>query len=68
MMRKMLERIEQLLRGDLPPAPIARLIGFRLSAIKPGESEASRRGASRPALPNFSGCRRKDTAKRKGGA
>jgi len=51
-MTKMLNRIEQLLRGDVTPAPIARLIGFRLSSIKPGESEASRRGASRPARPD----------------
>jgi len=37
-MTKMLERIEQVLRGELPPPPIARLIGFNLTAVKPGEA------------------------------
>jgi uncharacterized protein (TIGR00369 family) len=34
----MLERIEKLLRGEVPPPPVARLIGFRLTAIKAGEA------------------------------
>jgi uncharacterized protein (TIGR00369 family) len=37
-MAKMLERIEKMLRGELPPPPVARLIGFRLTAIKTGEA------------------------------
>jgi len=37
-MTKMLDRIEQVLRGDVPPPPIARLIGFNLTAVKPGEA------------------------------
>jgi uncharacterized protein (TIGR00369 family) len=37
-MAKMLELIEKMLRGELPPPPVARLIGFRLTAIKTGEA------------------------------
>jgi uncharacterized protein (TIGR00369 family) len=37
-MAKMLDRIEQLSRGEVPPSPIARLIGFDLTSIKPGEA------------------------------
>lgn len=35
---KMLDRIEKTLRGELPPAPVARLVGFRLTAIEPGKA------------------------------
>ena len=34
----MLDRIEQIQRGELPQPPIARLIGFELTSIKPGEA------------------------------
>lgn len=34
----MLEQIERVARGELPPPPIARLLGFRLTEIKPGEA------------------------------
>jgi len=37
-MGKMLDRIEQIVRGDMPPPPIARLIGFDLTSVKPGEA------------------------------
>lgn len=37
-MAKMIDRIEQWLRGEAPPPPIARLIGFSLTAIEPGEA------------------------------
>src|SRR6267378_7670657 len=37
-MGKMLDRIEQIVRGDAPPPPIARLIGFNLTSVKPGEA------------------------------
>jgi uncharacterized protein (TIGR00369 family) len=37
-MAKMLEMIERMLRGELPPPPISRLIGFRLTSIQPGEA------------------------------
>lgn len=37
-MPKMLEMIERVARGELPPPPVARLIGFRLTSIQPGQS------------------------------
>jgi uncharacterized protein (TIGR00369 family) len=37
-MTKMLDHIEKVLRGDAPPPPIARLIGFDLTSVKPGEA------------------------------
>src|SRR2546430_2512499 len=37
-MKKMLDRIEEMLRGELPPPPVARLIGFDLVSAKPGEA------------------------------
>src|SRR5512145_1304764 len=37
-MAKMIDRIEQWLRGEAPPPPIAQLIGFHLAAIEPGEA------------------------------
>jgi uncharacterized protein (TIGR00369 family) len=37
-MPKMLDMIEKMARGELPPPPVARLIGFRLTSIKPGEA------------------------------
>jgi uncharacterized protein (TIGR00369 family) len=35
---KMLERIQRILDGEIPPPPVSRLIGFRLASIKPGEA------------------------------
>lgn len=37
-MPAMLERIEKTLRGELPPPPIATLLGFRLLSAAPGEA------------------------------
>ncbi len=37
-MTRMLDQIERQLRGEVPPPPIARLIGFRLTSVKPGEA------------------------------
>ncbi len=37
-MPSMFERIEKTLRGELPPAPIATLLGFRLLSARPGEA------------------------------
>src|SRR5436190_6825073 len=37
-MTKMLDRSEAIARGDAPPPPIARLIGFDLTSVKPGEA------------------------------
>jgi uncharacterized protein (TIGR00369 family) len=35
---KMLDRIQRILNGEIPPAPIAQLIGFHMASIKPGEA------------------------------
>jgi uncharacterized protein (TIGR00369 family) len=37
-MTKMLDGLEQIARGDAPPPPIAKLIGFTLISVKPGEA------------------------------
>jgi uncharacterized protein (TIGR00369 family) len=37
-MAKMLERMERMANGDLPPAPIAETLGFRLLEVRPGEA------------------------------
>ena len=36
--RTMLEGLQAQIRGELPPPPIAKLIGFRLAAVAPGSS------------------------------
>ncbi len=33
-----LERIQKLITGELPPPPIAQLIGFRVTAVEPGRA------------------------------
>jgi hypothetical protein len=35
-MTKMLEHIQAMVKGDVPPPPIARLVGFDLISVKPG--------------------------------
>lgn len=49
-MPKMLDLIEKAMRGEVPPAPIATLIGFTLASIEPGraviEFEATERHAN----------------------
>ena len=37
-MTRMLDRLEQLVRGEIAPPPIAKLIGFDLISAKPGEA------------------------------
>jgi uncharacterized protein (TIGR00369 family) len=37
-MAKMLDLMERMERGEFPQPPIARLIGFELTSIKPGEA------------------------------
>ncbi len=37
-MAKMLENMQRALRGEIPPPPVARLIGFRLVSIEPGRA------------------------------
>ena len=49
-MPKLLDLIQMALRGEVPPPPIATLIGFKLTAIEPGravvEFEATERHAN----------------------
>jgi uncharacterized protein (TIGR00369 family) len=35
---KMLDLIERVARGEIPHPPVARLIGFRLTSIRPGQA------------------------------
>ena len=46
-MPKMLDLVQMILRGETPPPPVAKLIGFHLTAVEPGEAiiefEASER-------------------------
>jgi uncharacterized protein (TIGR00369 family) len=37
-MSKKLEALEKTVRGELPPPPVARLIGFRLARVAPGQA------------------------------
>jgi uncharacterized protein (TIGR00369 family) len=37
-MARMIDRIKGVIDGDIPPSPVAQLIGFRLASIKPGEA------------------------------
>lgn len=37
-MAKMLDRMEKIVRGELPPAPIAQSLGFKLVEVRPGEA------------------------------
>ena len=37
-MAKMLDRMERMVRGELPPAPIAQTFGFSLVEVRPGEA------------------------------
>jgi len=37
-MTKRLEGMQRMVRGEVPQAPVARLMGFQLTSIRPGES------------------------------
>jgi uncharacterized protein (TIGR00369 family) len=37
-MARMLDRIKGMVDGEIPPPPVARLIGFNLTSIGPGEA------------------------------
>ncbi len=37
-MAKMLDDLKKRARGELPPVPVAQLIGFRLTAVEPGRA------------------------------
>ena len=50
-MPKMLDLIEQVMRGEIPPPPIATLIGFTLASIEPGRSVIEFEATERHANP-----------------
>ncbi len=50
-MAKMLDAIQATVRGDVPPPPIATLIGFRLSSIEPGRAVVEFEAGPRHANP-----------------
>jgi len=37
-MGRFLDNVQKMIRGEAPPAPIARLIGFRITSAQPGEA------------------------------
>ena len=39
-MSTLADRVQQIYRGELSPPPVARLIGFALAAIQPGQEPA----------------------------
>jgi len=50
-MPKMLDRIRMALRGEIPPPPIATLIGFTLTSIEPGQAVIEFEATERHANP-----------------
>jgi len=48
---KMLDRLQQMVRGEIPPPPAAALLGFRLTAIKPGQATLEMDVSDRHANP-----------------
>ena len=50
-MPKLLDLIEAMLRGELPPPPVARLVGIRLTAISPGQAVMELEADERHANP-----------------
>jgi len=49
--KKMLDIIQMMRRGELPQPPVARLIGFRLTAIERGQAVVEFEAAEQPANP-----------------
>lgn len=50
-MPRMFDRIEKLVRGELPPPPVATLIGFKLISAQPGEAVVELEASDRHANP-----------------
>src|SRR5216684_4140682 len=48
---KLIDVLRQVLRGELPPPPIATLIGFTLTAVEPGQSVIEFEAGPRHANP-----------------
>jgi len=47
----MFDRIEKVVRGELPPPPVATLIGFELISAQPGEAVVELEASDRHANP-----------------
>jgi|SRR3990172_3919133 len=47
----MLDLLQKVLRGEMPPPPIATLIGFRLTSIDPGQAVIEFEASGRHANP-----------------
>jgi uncharacterized protein (TIGR00369 family) len=50
-MTTMLERMLSVMRGEVPPPPVAALIGFRIAAVEPGRAVLELETAERHANP-----------------
>jgi uncharacterized protein (TIGR00369 family) len=50
-MSKRVEGIERIVRGELPPPPVARLIGFQVTAVRHGEAVIELEASDRHANP-----------------
>jgi uncharacterized protein (TIGR00369 family) len=50
-MTKMLTHIEAMVNGDVPPPPVARLIGFNVVSVKPGEAVVELQASEKHANP-----------------
>jgi uncharacterized protein (TIGR00369 family) len=50
-MTKMLTHIEAMVKGEVPPPPIARLVGFNLISVKPGEAVVELHASEKHANP-----------------
>jgi len=51
LMNSMLDRIERQLRGELPPPPVAELLGFKLVSAQPGEAVVELEASAKHANP-----------------
>ncbi len=50
-MPRMLDRLQMMMRSELPPPPIAELIGFRLASVEPGRAVIEFEAGPRHANP-----------------
>ena len=50
-MPRMLDLIQMMMRGEVPPPPIAALIGFNLKAVEPGHAVVEMEATERHANP-----------------
>src|SRR5258708_12716718 len=48
---RMLDVLQMMQRGEIPPAPVATLIGFKLTSIQPGEAIVEFEATERHANP-----------------